>query len=928
LTHEVPDPPPTTIARRDVLWATAAGATALAVYVRTLAPGLTSDIDTAMFQFIGRVLGVPHNPGYPLYVLITYAFSYVPVGSLAYRINLFSALCGGLTVSLTYAVARRLGCRRVVSVVAALALAFGPVFWSQAVIAEVYTLDAVITAGMVLGMIAWRQTRRAGWYFAAVALFAAGLGNHTTIVGFAPGMALYAVLTDRRFVLRGRTLAATAGVLAAGLLQYGFIILRSNQPDAYLESRATTLSELLRVMLAGQFSDRLFAFSWRTVLFDRVPWLVGGVLTPELTVPGLVLACAGVVWLLRFRIEEALLLLTGGAAVLTFALNYSVVDTPVFLIPVVLVLWIAAAVGAEWATRVAERFSSARVSTAAAALALLLPAWQVAHNFAPTDRSRDTSDAVHLDRLFEALPDRAALVSEDFTIDRMLMFKLLGDPAGRPQRLEVAPREVEGVRSRFADGVSVFAGGKSADLLRYQALNFSFAPLPLIDGPLDGFLSRIAHGTTVAVAVPARHAERFASSRGVSFGVIGGPDTLTVDASSRVVIVGWPGSRKKAVVTIGAVDARVGVAPSQHRKETTSDPAAIHAWSGAEEAAIRQGARDIVRTSEGAVMAIWGPDGRLLNTFVLQADDEFRVPIPTGPLSVYPLRGVWAGQEVRADEWTDVTASAHTGSVMLHVPPGETLVVYVGDDTRLAPRVIGRSSTRVSVDITSLGGASADVRARLAGDHVPSAGLDRDTHVYRIAAQASGARRGSVLLALGGIPVHASARVMPGHSSDRATVFSVDTRGLLRTPDGVSEVLLMARDHQAHLAGYGWSKVDWDVVGPYRWMTATEARVLLPIAMQGGRRIRVQALLAEQGAARSVQLRLNGTELGSQALRAGWNTYEWTVPAGAFREGTNEAEFVVDRLSEAGSVGDMPREVAVSELRVLGGSGRSPRIAP
>ena len=60
--------------RVDRLWAGAAGAVALAVYVRTLAPGLTADIDTAMFQFVGRVLGVPHNPGYPLYVLVTHAF--------------------------------------------------------------------------------------------------------------------------------------------------------------------------------------------------------------------------------------------------------------------------------------------------------------------------------------------------------------------------------------------------------------------------------------------------------------------------------------------------------------------------------------------------------------------------------------------------------------------------------------------------------------------------------------------------------------------------------------------------------------------------------------------------------------------------------------------------------------------------------------
>ena len=58
---EVPAAPTTT--RRDLVLACVAGGVALAVYLRTLAPGLTSDLDTPLFQFIGRVLGVAHNPG-------------------------------------------------------------------------------------------------------------------------------------------------------------------------------------------------------------------------------------------------------------------------------------------------------------------------------------------------------------------------------------------------------------------------------------------------------------------------------------------------------------------------------------------------------------------------------------------------------------------------------------------------------------------------------------------------------------------------------------------------------------------------------------------------------------------------------------------------------------------------------------------------
>ena len=151
--------------RRNCLWAAGTGVVAFAVYIQTLAPGLIGIVDTPMFQFIGRVLGVAHNPGYPLYVFLTNAFSYVPIGSLAYRINIFSALAGAVTVSSVFLIAWQLGCRTIIIVAAALTLPFGRVFWSQAVIAEVYTLNSVIVAGMLLALLAWGgESRRRGLF--------------------------------------------------------------------------------------------------------------------------------------------------------------------------------------------------------------------------------------------------------------------------------------------------------------------------------------------------------------------------------------------------------------------------------------------------------------------------------------------------------------------------------------------------------------------------------------------------------------------------------------------------------------------------------------------------------------------------------------------------------------------------------------------
>ena len=878
------------------------------VYLRTLAPGLIALLDTPMFQFIGRVLGVPHNPGYPLYVLLTYPLALLPLGSLPYRINLFSSVLAAVTVSLVFLIARRLGCRRSLGIVAALGLAFGRVFWSQAVIAEVYTLHAAIVAAVVLLLVAWRQTRREGLFYAAIAVFAAGLGNHTTIVALAPGIAVYALMTDRRFATRLRTLTVTAAILAAGILQYAFILIRSQQPGVYVESRATTLGELLDVMLGRQFSDRLFAFGWQTVLRDRLPSLLEHVLAVELTLPGLMLAVAGAAWLLRHRRAEGLLLLPIVGIVVGFAVNYRVVDTPVFVIPGILVLWLAAAAGAEAVARFGGRVRWGGVVCSAAAL--ILPFWNLAHNYAANDRSRDTAAATHFDALFHALPGRTALVHEDFLVDRMVMFKLLGDESAKRRQIELVSINPDVLRTRLAAGWEVFAFRNSARRLRHHALNVSYKPLPLTDGVLPDFLLRLADGMVVAIAVPSRYAEQFVASGGASFTAIGGPHELTPTAKSSLAVTGVRGNTDGAVVRSGSAAIDLHIAAGRETGDSGVGGApGIQIQSREGEAAIRQGSRDIVRTAEGAAVAVWTPEGRLAHAFVLQARDAFRVPIPTGPLSVYPLRGLWPGQRLPQEGWADISRTMRTGSLMVRVPPGGTVVIYAIDDRPLMPRMIDRSSNRSRIEIAPFEGSL--------GTHTAVEGPRGAKNTYKIEIHAPDAEPVSALLALGGIPDTVIGRATLGSPADAASVFSIDTAGLLRTPDSGSEVLVMARDEQAQLTGHGWSAVDWDPLGSYRWMTGPEARLVLPIAGPAARGIRIQALLESAPVAATVRLRLNRMDLPSQPLRAGWQAYEWSLPPGALEPGTNEAAVLVDGLPLQTGRSAGARGLAVSEVRVM-----------
>ena len=295
------------LTRRDHVWAAICAGIAMGVYVRTAAPGLIGIIDTPMFQFIGRVLGTAHNPGYPLYVFLTYPFSYLPIGSLAYRINLFSALMGAWTVYFVFLIARQLGCGVVISFSAALGLAFGRVFWSQSVLAEVYTLNSAIVAGMLLAMLAWERTGRPLLFVGAITIFSIGLGNHTTILGFLPGMLVYGWLTNRAFLTQARTIAAVAVLPCVGLLQYLFIVVRSRQAGTYTESRATTIGALFDVLRGKQFSDHVVFFDWRTLIGERIPFVLSQYFAREIAIPAAVLALTGVFFLFRRRVAQVFL---------------------------------------------------------------------------------------------------------------------------------------------------------------------------------------------------------------------------------------------------------------------------------------------------------------------------------------------------------------------------------------------------------------------------------------------------------------------------------------------------------------------------------------------------------------------------------------------------------------------------------------------
>jgi hypothetical protein len=97
-----------------------------------------------MLQTEVTVLGVGHPTGYPTYMMLTHLFTFLPIGDPAYRVNLASAIYGAAAVFAVYLAGLRLGGKPVAAAAGALAFGLSGAFWSQAVIAEVYTFEALL----------------------------------------------------------------------------------------------------------------------------------------------------------------------------------------------------------------------------------------------------------------------------------------------------------------------------------------------------------------------------------------------------------------------------------------------------------------------------------------------------------------------------------------------------------------------------------------------------------------------------------------------------------------------------------------------------------------------------------------------------------------------------------------------------------------
>lgn len=212
----------------DCILAATATIIILCLYLCTLAPTITAadagELVTAAYE-----LGVAHPPGYPLWCLASHVFIVIfeNIEDIACRVNLFSAVCGALTCTLTYVAAREMNLTRMASLAGALLLGASRELWAQSVIAEVYTLNSLLFMSCLLCLLRWDRQRNDRWLLAFSLLLGLGMTNHHTIGIIGPAALAFVLWRNWRTILNWRLMLAAIVLFIVPLSLYLYLPLRS-----------------------------------------------------------------------------------------------------------------------------------------------------------------------------------------------------------------------------------------------------------------------------------------------------------------------------------------------------------------------------------------------------------------------------------------------------------------------------------------------------------------------------------------------------------------------------------------------------------------------------------------------------------------------------------------------------------------------------
>jgi hypothetical protein len=316
-------------------------AAALMLYLSTAVPSLTwshGGADGGDLISAALTNGVAHPPGYPTYVTIGQLVAHLPIGDVAYRFTLLSAVSMALAAGFTTLSILALSQSALIAILAGLFFATAPMVWGQATITEVYALNAAFVAAIVylVTPIVFRRKPVSLFRLTFVAwLWGIAFGNSVTVAALAPLMIVAWWRARKSTAVRRVTWRMTWLPLLAfaiGLSVYLLIPWRAAQQPPINWGNATTFDRFFALISAEMYRGYALGTTPQELLTRIVAF--AQLLVTQYGWPGVALGTIGIYQALIIPNRNWRWLALTILLYLLFALSYNTPDSALYLIPV------------------------------------------------------------------------------------------------------------------------------------------------------------------------------------------------------------------------------------------------------------------------------------------------------------------------------------------------------------------------------------------------------------------------------------------------------------------------------------------------------------------------------------------------------------------------------------------------------------------
>ncbi len=288
-----------------------------AIFIFFLTPNVNTG-DGGELVTAAWFLGTAHPSGYPLYSMIGKTFAFLPIGNIAFRIAVISALFSSLSLTLIYWLVLNLTTSSTASLFSVTALLVSYSYFTQSVVAKFYMLNLFL---ILLLFSMWADyaldTRRSarddagqrGTRLLYFTMFIAGLitaNHHTGIIIFCPIAVIW--IWTKNYPLKLTTFLSGSALFLSGFFINGYLVVRGSSGHFFNAENIDTLTDFYKVITRQAYGSS-GTISAATHFFQGVPfyWYAlrnfFSVLTSDFSYFSYPLFIAGSIYLIRKDIK-------------------------------------------------------------------------------------------------------------------------------------------------------------------------------------------------------------------------------------------------------------------------------------------------------------------------------------------------------------------------------------------------------------------------------------------------------------------------------------------------------------------------------------------------------------------------------------------------------------------------------------------------